>query len=94
MKTVKCANRATLINLAKRADREGLNRQLITEDLEASLDPDGTNIVWMHGPVQDDPPLVRCAWMMKFTDQEEPVEGELDVHMDQFNALPEMQVTG
>ncbi len=94
MKTVKYANRATLISMAKRADREGLNRCLITEDLEVGLDPDGINIVWMYSPVQEDPPLVRCAFMMKFTDIDDPVEGELDVHMHQFNQLPEMDVTG
>lgn len=92
MTTVKVMDRATLLNLAKRADREDLNRRLVTEDLEDSLDPDGTTIVWQHSSVQDDPPLVRCALMIKLKDKSDPVEGELDVHMGSFNALPELEV--
>lgn len=89
----------TLRRLNEAADKKGYNR-VMTDEAMASLDPTGRHIISFSMPHEHAAgikvaPHRRAMVLMKFTDREasEPVEGMLDMEIDEFNALPEYERT-
>lgn len=88
----KIASTPQFLLFCEKADTYGFNRRADTPLMKALIDPDGRHVVVMHSLVQDNPPVVRCLWLVKFRDDSEPHRIELDMELERFNRLEEFEV--
>jgi hypothetical protein len=79
----------TVIALNKTAVRKKYNRTLSSKFIERLAD-DGVNIVVTH-LLHGDGEYVRTLTMFKLADRDEPVEGWLDVSLEDFNRLADVE---
>lgn len=82
----------------KEVSKIGYNRTLNRDALE-SLDPDGTHVVkqlMLHehkaGVLVE--PHVRCDVWMKFLNVDEPLSAIIDIPMDVYLELPDVELVG
>ena len=87
--TVRVITTPDLVELNRRAVKAKRNRSF-TDDTYYLLDPDGIHVVaWsmLHNDVE-----IRAHILMKFTGQEAPVNGYLDMSIEDFNTLEILEV--
>jgi hypothetical protein len=88
----KVASTPELLLFCEQADTQGWNRRANFVEIKRLIDPEGRHVVVQHAIVNDDPPLVRCFWMVKFKDDPDPHGLELDVYLARFNKLPDIEL--
>lgn len=83
----------SLVLLIKDSTRREYNRQLDLDLVLEQVDPDGIHIVQdfllhehRHGEVCE--PHLRCRVLIKVNDTFVPIEGWLDIEIEQFSSLP------
>lgn len=84
---VKIITTPDLIALNRSAVKAKRNRSFI-DGIEDLLDPDGIHVVcysMLHNDVE-----IRTNLLLKFKDTAEPVPGWLDMSIEDFNKLPEL----
>lgn len=79
-----------LVALAEKAEKAGYNRQANVQDLKILVHPTGIHLVSQHQMV-DDNGTVRCYIMALRSDYPAPLEFWLDVAIQDFNKLEEME---
>jgi hypothetical protein len=76
-----------LLAVNANSEKHGYNRLLPASVID-KLDPNGFHVVkvhFVHGDVQ----CFRCLVHTKIKDHEEPVEGPLDINIEEYNKLPD-----
>lgn len=83
----KVMNTEILRFLNKQAIKNDYNRSL-TERFFEDVDPDGYHVV-VFNMLHNDGPEIRCLIFAKLKDRVEPVEIQLDIHIEHFLELPD-----
>jgi hypothetical protein len=92
---IQYANKDHFIALARDAQRQEFNRQVNVDRCIDDMDNDGINLIWFSmihehkaGVLVD--PHMRTIWYVKLKNTMEPAQLALDMTMENFYALPQL----